>query len=98
MNTTKEPNQASPEAESSGVTGGRVGSSALLGSLPSAWMRRWAYEGIKPYKEKNPETGRMAYARKFLFNEVSLTKLFKDDVPLFAALPNAAVREPTKNE
>ncbi len=33
MNTTKEPTQASPEAESSGVTSGRVGSSPLLGSV-----------------------------------------------------------------
>jgi len=34
MTTTKEPNQASPEAESSGVSSGRVGSSPLLGAVP----------------------------------------------------------------
>jgi hypothetical protein len=58
---------------------------ALLASLgePRAFIRRWAFDGEKPAKEKNAN-GRLAWPKKYLFVEVSKHECAKDDVPLFA--------------
>lgn len=56
-----------------------------------AYARDWHAAGIIPTKERNPETGRMRWPKRFLFkpvNEVDPGKiprpLFRDDVPLVA--------------
>lgn len=54
---------------------------------PVAWMRKWAFDGEKEYKEVNPRTGRMALARKFLYIPVSIGKCLPDDIPLYAGEP-----------
>lgn len=51
---------------------------------PRAWMRRWAFDGIKEYREPTGKNGRMRIARKFLMHAVTPHKIFEDDVPLFA--------------
>lgn len=50
---------------------------------PDAWMRRWAFNGEQPVKEKN-NRGRMAWPKRFLFHEVTRHQCFPDDVPLYA--------------
>lgn len=51
---------------------------------PRAWMRRWAYDGVKEYREPTGKGGRMRIARKFLILPVTPHKVFNDDVPLFS--------------
>lgn len=51
--------------------------------IPCAWMRRWAFDGEIPQKERN-ENGRMAWPFKFKLIPVSETRLLPDDVPLFS--------------
>jgi hypothetical protein len=46
---------------------------------PRAWMRRWAFEGIKVMKL--PKADRPPH---WIYAEVTVSKLFEDDVPLFA--------------
>lgn len=50
---------------------------------PLAWMRKWAFEGEIPKKEKR-ENGRWAWPTKFLMLPVTQSKCFEDDIPLFA--------------
>lgn len=50
---------------------------------PKAWMRKWAFDGEKPQKERK-ENGRVAWPRKFKFQAVTAFKIFDDDVPLAA--------------
>ena len=49
---------------------------------PAAWMRKWAFDGEKPYKEKNAN-GRMAWPIRFKVLPVTKGKHFADDVALF---------------
>ena len=51
---------------------------------PVAWARKWFVEGEKPYKARN-ENGRMAWVKKFTFREVTASKVFADDVPLYCS-------------
>lgn len=46
-----------------------------------AWIRKWAYDGETPAKEKN-ESGRMAWPFKFKLVPVSERQCLKDDEPL----------------
>ena len=50
---------------------------------PCAWMRRWAFDGEIPQKERK-ENGWMAWPFKFKLIPVSETQLRPDDVPLFS--------------
>lgn len=50
-----------------------------------AYMRRWAFLNEPEYEVKNPKTGRMALATKFLFKRVSEERISNNDVPLVAA-------------
>lgn len=50
---------------------------------PVAWMRRWAFNGEAPKKERK-ENGRMAWPFKFKLLPVTEGKLLPDDVPLWA--------------
>lgn len=52
---------------------------------PLAWMRRWAFDGVKPEKVRNPETNRMHLPFKFRMYEVTRGQCQDDDVPLVAA-------------
>lgn len=52
---------------------------------PRAWMRRWAYDGETPKKERK-ENGRMAWPLRFKLMAVTAHKVLPDDVPLFAIL------------
>ena len=45
---------------------------------PRAWMRRWAFDGIKVMRL--PKADR---PRGWIYAEVSVDKFFDDDVPLF---------------
>lgn len=65
---------------------------AAYGPLPQAWMRRWAFNGEKPAKERN-ENGRMAWPSRHKFRPVTEVKLFDDDVPLFPK-PNPPLKDP----
>ena len=49
---------------------------------PVAYARDWFAAGEIPYKEKN-ENGRIAWAKKFRFKEITPNKIFVTDVPLF---------------
>ena len=49
---------------------------------PVAWMRKWAFDGETPAKERN-SNGRMAWPSKFKILPVTLGKFFKDDVRLY---------------
>ena len=53
---------------------------------PVAWARRWYVDGVKPFKVKN-ENGRMVWAAQFHWKPVTETKLFPDDVALYASPP-----------
>ena len=53
---------------------------------PVAWARRWYVDGVKPLKVKN-ENGRMVWAAQFHWKPVTETKLFPDDVALYASPP-----------
>jgi len=55
-----------------------------------AYMRRWAFDGVKPFKERNAN-GRLAWPAKFKFKPVTQEKIFADDVALSASQPQAAV-------
>ena len=56
---------------------------------PSAWQRKWAADGIKPYKQKN-ENGRWAWAPQFRWLPITDSKVFGDDVPLYAMSTGAS--------
>jgi hypothetical protein len=45
-------------------------------------MRRWAYDGETPVKERK-ENGRMAWPVRFKMHAVTVNRVFPDDVPLF---------------
>lgn len=51
---------------------------------PVAWMRKWAFDGETPVKERN-SNGRMAWPHKFKILPVTEGKFFNDDVGLYAA-------------
>jgi hypothetical protein len=55
---------------------------------PSAYMRRWAFDGEKPFKERK-DNGRLAWAHKFKLLPVTQRKALTDDVPLFATAPSS---------
>jgi hypothetical protein len=57
---------------------------------PRAWMRRWAFDGVKPGKERN-DKGRLVWPARFKFLPVTINQIFPDDVPLYA--PAAGVSE-----
>lgn len=50
---------------------------------PLAWMRKWAFEKEITAKIKN-ENNRLVWPRKYKFVPVSASRIFPDDVPLFA--------------
>lgn len=50
---------------------------------PRAWMRRWYFDGVTPYKELN-KNGRQEWPFKFKVLPITPNKVFNDDVPLFA--------------
>ncbi len=50
---------------------------------PVAWMRKWAFDGETPTKERNSR-GRMALAFRFRLLEVTRGKCLPNDVPLYA--------------
>lgn len=50
---------------------------------PIAWMRKWAFDGEEPHKEKR-ENGRMAWPAKYKLLPVTQNKCLDDDVPLVA--------------
>lgn len=52
-------------------------------STPRAWMRRWAFDGGKPAKERN-SNGRMSWPLKYKMKPFTEGRLFDDDVPLYA--------------
>ena len=58
---------------------------------PRAWMRKWAFDGDKPYKEKNAN-GRMAWPIRFKMLAVTKDKHFDDDVALYTAPVAAPLR------
>lgn len=55
----------------------------LAQKKPRAWMRRWYFDGEQPYKVKDPDTGRMITAKKFMFMSVTPHKVLDTDVPLY---------------
>lgn len=62
---------------------------ALLAAKPAAgggeavaWMRRWAFDGEEPRKEKK-DNGRLAWPAKFKLLPVTNSRLLDDDVPLY---------------
>lgn len=57
---------------------------------PVAWMRKWAFDGEKPAKQRN-ENGRMAWPAKFKVLPITQGYCFNDDVPLYAA---PAIQQP----
>lgn len=59
---------------------------------PRAWMRKWAFDGDKPYKEKNAN-GRMAWSIRFKMLAVTKGKHFDDDVALYTAHRSRADRQ-----
>ena len=59
---------------------------------PVAWMRKWAFDGDKPYKEKNAN-GRMAWSIRFKMLAVTKGKHFDDDVALYTAHRSRADRQ-----
>ena len=63
---------------------------------PVAWMRKWAFDGEKPCKEKNAN-GRMAWPIRFKVLPVTRDKHFHDDVALYTA-PVAAPQQPVSME
>lgn len=50
---------------------------------PVAYMRKWFFDGEKPYKEKN-KNGRLAWVSKFKWNSLTPQRIFQDDIPLYA--------------
>ena len=48
---------------------------------PVAWMRKWAFDGEEPHKEKR-ENGRVAWPVKYKMLPVTQNKCFDDDIPL----------------
>lgn len=50
---------------------------------PIAWMRKWAFDGEEPHKEKH-ENGRLAWPAKYKLLPVTQNKCLDDDVPLVA--------------
>lgn len=48
-----------------------------------AFMRRWAFDGIEPTKERN-EKGRMAWPMRFRFLPITAHQIFESDVPLIS--------------
>jgi hypothetical protein len=54
-------------------------------STPLAWMRRWAFDGEKPSKERNAN-GRLSWPAKFKLREVTPIQCLPDDIPLFPAV------------
>ena len=88
------PDNSKPVARVTGYSGGRCVIDAALAApeqQPRAWMRKWAFDGDKPYKEKNAN-GRMAWPIRFKMLAVTKGKHFDDDVALYTA-PVAAQRE-----
>ena len=59
-------------------------------------MRKWAFCGEQPYKEKNA-SGRMAWNIKFKILPVTKGKHFNDDIPLYTA-PVATPQQPVSME
>jgi len=62
---------------------------------PVAWARRWYIDGETPRKERNAN-GRMAWPKKFTYHEVTKTKCFADDEPLYtraSPAPDDGMRE-----
>ena len=61
---------------------------------PIAWMRKWAFDGEDPHKEKR-ENGRLAWRAKYKLLPVTQNKCLDDDVPLVALkAANAEVSGP----
>jgi hypothetical protein len=59
--------------------------------LPTiAYIRKWALDGEKEYKELHERTGRMRLATKFTFLPVTQNKMLEGDVPLVSGPAHAA--------
>ena len=91
------PDNSKPVARVTGYSGGRCVIDAALAApeqQPRAWMRKWAFDGDKPYKEKNAN-GRMAWPIRFKMLAVTKGKHFDDDVALYTtpAAPREIVEE-----
>lgn len=67
--------------------------SAIAPQKPVAWMRKWAFDGETPKKEKN-ENGRWAWPAKFRMRELTRQQVFPDDVPLFSPVPEEGDTQP----
>lgn len=52
-----------------------------MNSEIKAWMRKWAFDGEIPKKEKNGD-GRQAWPSKFKLLPVTEHKILPDDIPL----------------
>lgn len=55
---------------------------------PLGWMRRWAFDGETPKKERNAN-GRMAWPFKYKLLPVSEHKCLEDDIALYAQPPRS---------
>lgn len=58
-----------------------------MANVIKAYMRKWAFDGIKPYKELN-KNGRMAWPMMFKLMSVTEHQCLSDDVPLYSELPS----------
>ena len=56
------------------------------GWQPRAWMRKWAYDGEVPQKERKAN-GRLAWPFRFKLLPITSTQILDDDVPLFPPPP-----------
>lgn len=59
-----------------------AGAAAQLAEKPSGYLRKWAFDGETPVKERK-ENGRMAWPDRFKLLPVTEIKLMQDDLPLY---------------
>lgn len=58
---------------------------------PKAWMRKWAFDGVKPAKVKG-DNGRWRWPIEMKYQPVTTVHIFDDDVPLFAQQDSKELR------
>ncbi|MBV2180939.1 MAG: hypothetical protein KUL86_06845 [Castellaniella sp.] len=66
---------------------------APVAQEPVAYIRRWAFDGVKPEKVRN-ENGRLVWSFKHKLRDVTKGKCLDDDVPLYAAPVAAQAQQP----